>query len=957
MALRFRNLSGNPYAGLASTAESVYGRLGSTYLRQAEDERRRREREDAQYNQMLQSTVGLVAKGMEYDIQQDKIARDNALNRLKLEDSSFNIIAKNLKPSSVNKLVTQRSKFINKIYKDGKADFNENGLYGVEINKSDMRDPSLISAKDTASLASAYEKLAKLNVSRKDQLRNQYGALYGRNIGVDGDPQYRVLTPEEAKQIEEETPGSLPRGWYEDKLGEGNKLMPKAEIPTFEEFLRERKYTEMPKFEVWKRVQLYGTPQDMQQVMGTNQSGSFMLQEEDGKYLATGLTETIDEISGSGETTVAGDSPSYSGVGNFLTREIESLVADNQPKLSPVPTDDKTESANQEVVSLPSDAVQAGDTSMFAMEESTFQGEDAGPKVAGEVTSSEPLAKFDKKKGIFVTPMLTGDVEASKEDVDAQFKANTVQLTDDFIFAYNKQFGGFPPMEIARQQEKFSGIFAEAGKKIRENKAIEMRDKILAEQKEKEKVIDQNNEGFSITDDEVVAKEAEEKEQAETFAITSKLAVKDIESRKDFQGYVYNPDGTKDAIFDNDFIKSPRIAGSYEDEDVFSSLTEFENKYAKYFEQQSDGGLSPAEHKQRAFTNRIVDIYSSATGSDDAKKKFTVDQIQKQATNYKMAQMSGSGQSGLQAGLESKSFGENVRSRALQELERLTKPFPDNPTQLGIKGPKNLLEARIQKKYEEGLDTTPTFGTFSPQEAEFFLESVAEGQGMDEEETANFVSENMAYRSVSQNLTPKQKLLVDKVGQGAERFYARVGSDEKVGNIGTVSPEEMDELVTRASTVYGVDPKILRTIIDSESNRRGHNGKGYDTLYVRKGDQRDGSDSFGIGQFGIGAYRQLENTAGPQGVMWNMIKNGDAKTQVNAVAMYVKNYIQPLLKKYGKDPNSAIEVGMVYKGGYTFDQQGNAKVSDIAKKNRYLKKLAMFLRNVEGRARRLKASD
>ena len=30
MALRFRNLSGNPYAGLASTAESVYGRLGST---------------------------------------------------------------------------------------------------------------------------------------------------------------------------------------------------------------------------------------------------------------------------------------------------------------------------------------------------------------------------------------------------------------------------------------------------------------------------------------------------------------------------------------------------------------------------------------------------------------------------------------------------------------------------------------------------------------------------------------------------------------------------------------------------------------------------------------------------------------------------------------------------------------------------------------------------------------
>ena len=179
MALRFRNLSGNPYAGLASTAESVYGRLGSTYLRQAEDERRRREREDAQYNQMLQSTVGLVAKGMEYDIQQDKIARDNALNRLKLEDSSFNIIAKNLKPSSVNKLVTQRSKFINKIYKDGKADFNENGLYGVEINKSDMRDPSLISAKDTASLATAYEKLAKLNVSRKDQLRNQYGALYG----------------------------------------------------------------------------------------------------------------------------------------------------------------------------------------------------------------------------------------------------------------------------------------------------------------------------------------------------------------------------------------------------------------------------------------------------------------------------------------------------------------------------------------------------------------------------------------------------------------------------------------------------------------------------------------------------------------------------------------------------------------------------------------------------------
>ena len=131
MALRFRNLSGNPYAGLASTAESVYGRLGSTYLRQAEDERRRKEREDAQYNQMLQSTVGLVAKGMEYDLQQDKIARDNALKRIQLEDSSFNAQLKSLKPQAMQKVLDARSKAINSLEKGEDFKLTEGGLFSV----------------------------------------------------------------------------------------------------------------------------------------------------------------------------------------------------------------------------------------------------------------------------------------------------------------------------------------------------------------------------------------------------------------------------------------------------------------------------------------------------------------------------------------------------------------------------------------------------------------------------------------------------------------------------------------------------------------------------------------------------------------------------------------------------------------------------------------------------------
>jgi len=970
MAVQFRNLRGNPYSGLVSAGAQAFGRVGQAYMDygqarfkrnmlDAQEEQRRREREDKRYNSMIDSTIKGVGMAMQYDIEQDKIAQDNAFKRLQLEDSSFKILSRSLKPNAVRKLVSERNKYIDKISKGEDVDFGEGSFYGQELTDDDFIDSTRMTPDRLSKLSTAFKNIYKPINDRNQEIEEEFLKKWGKQELFGEDSTHRAYSYPELQSMMEDKEGkkkSIPDFYFADDSRE--MLLSEAEIDAkYQKYLKDKGHQEI----TWEGFlnQYGGGGKGQFRGVFADETPTRALSEES-------QSEEIEEVRKADERIAKNTTPAKEGWAKpeesyktLFTGEVESILGTNQPTLSRTPTDDQTDSSNAEVVSLPADSLASNDTGMFAMEDSPFvdgTALDAVPKEAGEVTSSEPLAKYDRKKGIFVTPMITGDIPASKADVDAQFKEDTAVVTmPEFYETYEKQYGEIPEYVVqARQDQDEKSLLAKlSNERAYKNfyKEQERQDRITKEEK-----IDSGRAGFTLSDEELAVKEAEEKEHAETFAITSKLAVKDIESRDSFQGYVYNPDGTKDAIFDNDFVKSPRIAGSYEDEDVFSSLTEFKNKYAEYFEQKSDSGLSPAEHKQRAFTNRIIDIYSSATGSDDAKKKFTADQIQKQATDHKMSQMSGSGQSGLMAGIESKSFGEDIRSKAILELNRLTKPFPDNPTKIsGVKGPKNLLEARIQQRYEDEQETPLTLGTFTPQEGKFFLENVAEGRGMDEEETDEFVNDKMAQRLASW-LDPKHKAMVDKVKLGAVKFYNNIDTKKEVKNLGTVSPEEMDELVVRASSVYGVDAKILRTIIDSESNRRGHNGKGYDTLYVKKGDQKDGSDSFGVGQFGIGAYRQLEKTAGTQGMMWNMIKNGDAKSQINAVAMYVKNYIQPLLKKYRKDPNSPIEVGMVYKGGYRFDRRGNATISETAKKGKYLKKLAMFLRAVEGRARGLKAS-
>ena len=118
MALQFRNLGGNPYTGLMSAGAQAFGRAGQAYMDygqarfkrnmlEAQEEQRRRERENARYNSMIDTAIKGVGMAMQYDLQQDKIAQDNALKRLQLEDSSFNLLAKNLKPSALQKFVSK----------------------------------------------------------------------------------------------------------------------------------------------------------------------------------------------------------------------------------------------------------------------------------------------------------------------------------------------------------------------------------------------------------------------------------------------------------------------------------------------------------------------------------------------------------------------------------------------------------------------------------------------------------------------------------------------------------------------------------------------------------------------------------------------------------------------------------------------------------------------------------
>ena len=150
MALRFRNLGGNPYTGLMSAGAQAFGRAGQAYMDygqarfrrnmlDAQEAQRQREREDARYNSMIDTAIKGVGMAMQFDMKQDELQYNKNLQKFKLEDEGFSAQLKSLKPGAMQKVLDARTKAINNLGSGEDFEITEGGLFGVKLDKSDYR--------------------------------------------------------------------------------------------------------------------------------------------------------------------------------------------------------------------------------------------------------------------------------------------------------------------------------------------------------------------------------------------------------------------------------------------------------------------------------------------------------------------------------------------------------------------------------------------------------------------------------------------------------------------------------------------------------------------------------------------------------------------------------------------------------------------------------------------------
>jgi hypothetical protein len=158
----------------------------------------------------------------------------------------------------------------------------------------------------------------------------------------------------------------------------------------------------------------------------------------------------------------------------------------------------------------------------------------------------------------------------------------------------------------------------------------------------------------------------------------------------------------------------------------------------------------------------------------------------------------------------------------------------------------------------------------------------------------------------------------------------------------------MDEIIQKSAATFGIDARVLKLIVDSEAKRSGHKGKGYDAMFYKPDDQGRGQHSYGVCQIGERAWREIKDKM-PIELKpdWDLAKGGDAQSQVDACAGYVKYYIQPRLNENGLDPKNPIRIAMIFKGAGTL-RDGKIIYSEKSKKMKLLRTLGSLWDKIKG---------
>ncbi len=998
MALQFRNLGGNPYTGLMSAGAQAFGRAGQAYMDygqarfkknmlEAQEEQRQRAREDARYNSMIDTAIKGVGMAMQYDIQQDKIAQDNALKRLQLEDSSFNIVAKNLRPSALNKFITQRNKYINNIYEGKDVELNKEGFYGMQITKDDLLDPTVLSAKDTASYASAYDKLVKLNQDKGERLRNEYGALYGVANVVGDEVTYRFLTPEEARQREEKTPGSLPSGWYEDSKNEDGSLAPKAQIPTLAQFLQDKGFSQLPEFDDWVRLQRFARKQDRVAVSGGFDTSSDAINSQDGMLLSTGLGQKRSEVAKQYPDILepektdsmlaksrieareqrAKDFPQNQR--NFFSNLTNIFSSD--PNQTVTATDKETATVAPPLID--SDAPTTMDTAQRLNTLDTPEGQ-----------VNQPIAILDPNKLRFVNPITGG--EATQEMVDEQFKNNTAVVTmPEFFENYEKQYGEIPEYVVqARQNQDERSLLA----RLDEERAFKnfYRDQDRQDQIAREQRIDSGNAGLDLSEEEIARLEAEERSDSDRFQTTADIAERNTESlvlkASDGKTIKKYPDGGIEIVNDGsgfvEPVKAPSMIGSEQSViDAYMDENDYRSKYADYY--SSINKSNPSLDQRRILENRIIGHYNDALVANIGKpeSKFSKKDARSLAVNktaeeaYKISYQNSTEEDEISREMKARAVQNNAKNFAKAIFSYGAGDQSDKDISV-FYGIRETADDKLMQYLNDQDDASGAFAGVQPSGTSPYAYENPFFEGMD---NPNRRLGGIKGYIASVGLAPEPE-------EGAKKY--RLNEKTKTSQIARLrfaDPIEMEETIQKsASLVEDVNPMAIKLVIETESARG--KGKSYDKFGVNKGDQNTKwidsmdisdeekeemkamySDSSGVGQMGLKAFEVAKKGLEKEGIYidWDMYRKGHLQTQVNAVAGYIKYGVRPRLESlYGRmssNSRNPVLIALAYKGGLIRDKSGKVVETEVAKNLKLKRFITKSYQNLLGQPSTAKASD
>ena len=1006
MALQFRNLGGNPYTGLMSTASRTFADVGNAYMGigqakfnrnmaeakyRAQREEEERRREDARYNSMIDTAIKGVGMAMQYDIQQDKIAQDNQLKRLQLEDSSFNIVAKNLKPSALNKFITQRNKYINDIYEGNDVELNKDGFYGVQITKDDLLDPTVLSAKDTASYASAYDKLVKLNQDKGERLKNEYGALYGVANVVGDEVTYRFLTPEQARKQEEETPGSLPRGWYEAELGEGNKLMPKSQIPTLAQFLKDEGFSQLPEFDDWVRLQRFATKKDKVIVSGGFDTSSDTIDSQDGMLLSTGLRREREKVNEQNPDIFepektdsmlaksrieareqrAEDFPEKQR--NFFSNLTNLFSSD--PNQTVTATDRETTTVAPPLID--SDATTTMDTVQRLNTLNTPEGQ-----------VNQPIAMLDPNTLKFVNPMTGG--EATQEMVDEQFKNNTAVVTmPEFVENYEKQYGEIPEYVVqARQNQDERSLLA----RLDEERAFKnfYRDQDRQDQIARERRIDSGNAGFDLSEEEIARLEAQERSDSDRFQTTADIAERNTESlmlkASDGKTIKKYPNGDIEIVNDGsgfvEPVKAPSLIGSEQSViDAYMDENEYRSKYADYY--SSINKSDPRLDQLRILENRIIGHYNDARVANLSKpeSEFSKKDARSLAVNktaeeaYRISYQNSTEEDEMAREMKARAVQNNAKNFAKAIFSYGAGGQSDKDISV-FYGIRETADDKLMQYLNDQDDASGDFAGVQPSgtspiayDNPFFegMENPARGLGG--------ITGYIARQGFAPEPEETSKAMAKRMGINRDL------KSSKVAKLRFADPIEMEETIQKsASLVEDVNPMAIKLVIETESARG--KGKSYDKLGVNKGDQNTKwidsmdisdeekeemkamySDSSGVGQMGLKAFEVAKKGLEKEGVYidWDMYRKGHLQTQVNAVAGYIKYGVRPRLESlYGRmssNSRNPVLIALAYKGGLVRNKKGQVVKTETAKKLKLESFISKVYQSILGQPSKAKAQD